>query len=347
MCVAMCTCMRGEVILNIALPIPPHTFQAEFGFATWQSFSDRLVGFVAHKHYWDPIRLQWSYTSDWSNDYSMVLTGALFYHRQVFSNHCCQQYKNKLLLQRLVLYRIDVIPHRSTLSPTHPPTHPFTTSFTYQHHWPFAHPHTFRYYGYMLTTSLPPQVQSLLGQNPNCLDIVFNFMVAHITHQPPVKVTQKRALSRSQVDSTFMQQKQNQNQIACFNMATNAYGYVPLVYSSVRMDPILFKDNVSMFRKEYRKLEVLYTQPGQPNMLLFQCGPCQPAYRSVSVEHQGEIGEVHKVSWMPCLHITSRQQEPWTLCIIMYVLFCCGVLCGCKRANRYFNYFQTATTRHQ
>lgn len=111
----------------------------------------------------------------------------------------------------------------------------------------------------MLANSLPPQVRSLVDQNPNCLDIVFNFMVAHITHQPPVKVTQKRALTRSRIDSTLMQQKQNQDQIACFNMATNAYGYVPLLYSSVRMDPILFKDNVSMFRKEYRKLEVLYT----------------------------------------------------------------------------------------
>ena len=61
--------------------------QAEFGFATWQSFSNRLVGFVAHKHYWDPVRLQWSYSSDWSNEYSIVLTGALFYHRQVTTKH--------------------------------------------------------------------------------------------------------------------------------------------------------------------------------------------------------------------------------------------------------------------
>ena len=110
----------------------------------------------------------------------------------------------------------------------------------------------------MLTTSLPSQVQSLMIQNPGCLDVVFNFMVAHVTRQPPIKVTQKRALSRTRVDSTSLQQKLNQDRIACFNMVTNAYGYVPLVYSSVRMDPILFKDNVSMFRKEYRKLEVLY-----------------------------------------------------------------------------------------
>ena len=111
----------------------------------------------------------------------------------------------------------------------------------------------------MFTSSLPPQLQSLADQNQNCVDIVFNFMVSHITHQAPVKVTQKRVLSQaSRLDSPAAQQKQNQDRIACFNMVTNAYGYVPLVYSSVRMDPVLFKDNVSMFRKEYRKLEVLY-----------------------------------------------------------------------------------------
>ena len=103
-------------------------------------------------------------------------------------------------------------------------------------------------------------MQSLANQSPSCVDIVFNFMVAQVTHQPPVKVTQKWTLSQAaRLDSTAVQQKQNQDKIACFNMATNAYGYVPLVYSSVRMDPVLFKDNVSMFRKEYRKLEVLYT----------------------------------------------------------------------------------------
>ena len=74
----------------MSITAPPSPFlcsQAEFGFVTWQSFSNRLVGFAAHKHYWDPVRLQWSYSSDWSNEYSIVLTGALFYHRQVTAQH--------------------------------------------------------------------------------------------------------------------------------------------------------------------------------------------------------------------------------------------------------------------
>ena len=58
-----------------------HANKAEFGFATWLSFPDRLVGFVAHKHYWDPVHMQWSYTTRWTNEFSLVLSGAMFCHR--------------------------------------------------------------------------------------------------------------------------------------------------------------------------------------------------------------------------------------------------------------------------
>ena len=72
-----------------------------------------------------------------------------------------------------------------------------------------------------------------------------------------IKVTQKKELSTYSQESTAILQKRNSDRVACFNMIVNVYGYVPLVYSSVRMDPVLFKDNVSMLRKEYKRLEVL------------------------------------------------------------------------------------------
>lgn len=50
-------------------------------------------------------------------------------------------------------------------------------------------------------------------------------------------------------------QRLTSERVSCLNMLVNAYGFVPLVSSSIRMDPVLFKDNVSMLRKEYRKLE--------------------------------------------------------------------------------------------
>lgn len=169
--------------------------EVEFGFAVWCSFPERLVGFVAHRHSWNPVKLNWSYTSSQSsNEYSVVLSSALFYHR---------------------------------------------------------------YYGYLLRETLPPSALALADQSTTCLDLALNFLVAKVTRKAPMKVTQKKELSKSQLESTSALQSLNADRVACFNMITNAFGYVPLVFSSVRADPVLFKDNVSMLRKEYRKLEVL------------------------------------------------------------------------------------------
>lgn len=57
--------------------------EIEFGFTVWQSFPSRLVGFVAHTHSWDKIRLQWAYSSHPHNHISMVTSEAIFYHKLV------------------------------------------------------------------------------------------------------------------------------------------------------------------------------------------------------------------------------------------------------------------------
>ena len=43
-------------------------------------FSDRIVGYVARTHYWDSSRRSWEFSSRLTNDYSMVLLDAAFYH---------------------------------------------------------------------------------------------------------------------------------------------------------------------------------------------------------------------------------------------------------------------------
>jgi glucuronyl/N-acetylglucosaminyl transferase EXT1 len=53
----------------------------DFAFTVWQSFPERLVGYPARSHFWDSNKERWGYTSKWTNDYSMVLTGAAIYHR--------------------------------------------------------------------------------------------------------------------------------------------------------------------------------------------------------------------------------------------------------------------------
>ena len=74
-------------------------------------------------------RQRWVYTSQWSNEYSMVLTGAAFYHK---------------------------------------------------------------YYNYLYTEWLSPLLLKTVDQAKNCEDILMNFLVAHVTQKPPIKVTQRK-----------------------------------------------------------------------------------------------------------------------------------------------------------
>ncbi|XP_077999813.1 exostosin-2-like [Glandiceps talaboti] len=55
--------------------------ELEFGFEVWREFPDRLVGYPGRLHLWDDETGKWKYESEWTNDISMVLTGASFYHK--------------------------------------------------------------------------------------------------------------------------------------------------------------------------------------------------------------------------------------------------------------------------
>lgn len=50
----------------------------------WREFPDRLVGYPGRLHLWDHEMGKWKYESEWTNEVSMVLTGAAFYHKVTF-----------------------------------------------------------------------------------------------------------------------------------------------------------------------------------------------------------------------------------------------------------------------
>ena len=100
-----------------------------------------------------------------------------------------------------------------------------------------------------MASFLPPKVQNLADQSQECLDIVFNFVVAQLSLLPPLKLPQRN--SSTQADTAT-----RSGGVACLNMAVNAFGEMPLQHSHVRLDPVLYKDNVSMLRKQYRKMEI-------------------------------------------------------------------------------------------
>uniref|UniRef100_A0A4W5NQS3 Exostosin glycosyltransferase 1 n=1 Tax=Hucho hucho TaxID=62062 RepID=A0A4W5NQS3_9TELE len=175
------------------------TNEVDFAFIVWHSFPDRIVGYPARSHYWDSSKSRWGYTSKWTNQYSMVLTGAAFYHR---------------------------------------------------------------YYHYLYTHYLPASLLTMVDQMANCEDILMNFLVSAVTKLPPIKVTQKK-----QYKETMMQQGSKTSRWAdpdhfaqrqtCMNSFSSWFGFMPLLHSQMRLDPVLFKDQVSILRKKYRDIERL------------------------------------------------------------------------------------------
>ncbi|XP_041052857.1 exostosin-2 isoform X1 [Carcharodon carcharias] len=55
--------------------------ELQFGYEVWREFPDRLVGYPGRLHLWDHETRKWKYESEWTNEVSMVLTGAAFYHK--------------------------------------------------------------------------------------------------------------------------------------------------------------------------------------------------------------------------------------------------------------------------
>ncbi|XP_061391803.1 exostosin-2 [Musca vetustissima] len=55
--------------------------EVEFGYEVWREFPDRIVGFPSRLHVWENMTSHWRYESEWTNQISMVLTGAAFHHK--------------------------------------------------------------------------------------------------------------------------------------------------------------------------------------------------------------------------------------------------------------------------
>ncbi|XP_006879386.1 PREDICTED: exostosin-1 [Elephantulus edwardii] len=188
-----------DAVLSLDEDTVLSTTEVDFAFTVWQSFPERIVGYPARSHFWDNSKERWGYTSKWTNDYSMVLTGAAVYHK---------------------------------------------------------------YYHYLYTHYLPASLKNMVDQLANCEDILMNFLVSAVTKLPPIKVTQKKQYKETMMGQTSRASRwadpdhfaQRQS---CMNTFASWFGYMPLIHSQMRLDPVLFKDQVSILRKKYRDIERL------------------------------------------------------------------------------------------
>uniref|UniRef100_S4RG15 N-acetylglucosaminyl-proteoglycan 4-beta-glucuronosyltransferase n=1 Tax=Petromyzon marinus TaxID=7757 RepID=S4RG15_PETMA len=188
-----------DAVLSLDEDTVLSTDEVDFAFVVWQSFPERIVGYPARSHLWDSSKSRWGYTSKWTNHYSMVLTGAAFYHR---------------------------------------------------------------YYNYLYTHALPASLREMVDSLSNCEDILMNFLVSDVIKMPPIKVTQKKQYKEAMMqqgsklsrwaDPDHFAQRQS-----CMNAFATWFGTMPLQHTQSRMDPLLFKDQVSILRKKYRDVERL------------------------------------------------------------------------------------------
>lgn len=99
-----------------------------------------------------------------------------------------------------------------------------------------------RYYSYIYTYKMPQTIRSIVDKLMNCEDIAMNFLVAHLTRKPPIKVTSRWTFhcpgcpsSLSEDDSHFRERHE------CLNTFASIYGYMPLMTTQHRSDSVLFK----------------------------------------------------------------------------------------------------------
>ncbi|NXT07391.1 EXT1A protein, partial [Prunella fulvescens] len=210
--------IQTDAVLSLDEDTTLSTSEVDFAFSVWRSFPERIVGFSTQSHFWDPEQRRWGYTSKWTNELSMVLTAAAFYHR---------------------------------------------------------------YYHSLFTEYLPAGLRELVDGLAACEDILMNVLVAAVTKLPPIKVTQRKQHKEgvaqcgegaagtppggqrspsaphsapARAEGTEGSRRFSQRQ-DCLEQLADWFGHMPLVSSRLRLDPVLFKDQVSVLRKKYPSLE--------------------------------------------------------------------------------------------
>ena len=78
-----------------------------------------------------------------------------------------------------------------------------------------------------------------------------------MTHLPPIKVTQRKNYQDLMVNKEVDLALQYNQNVQCMNKFAKSFGYMPLIRSQLRLDPVLYKDPVSNLRKKYRQIETI------------------------------------------------------------------------------------------
>ncbi|CAH8459488.1 unnamed protein product [Schistosoma rodhaini] len=183
--------IETDAILSIDDDIQLRHDEIVFGFRVWREHRDQLVGFPARAHFWNGSDSSWFYNSDYMCEFSMILTGAAFFHK---------------------------------------------------------------YYTFAYTWEMSPDIRNMVNNYFNCEDIAMNFLLAHITRKPPIKVTLHWSFDCVYCGSTLHDRSDHYAaRSRCINWLTSHYGYNPLMYSQYRADSVLFKTRIPLGKQKCYK----------------------------------------------------------------------------------------------
>lgn len=102
-----------------------------------------------------------------------------------------------------------------------------------------------KYYSYVYTYIMSPDIRNIVDDFVNCEDLAMNFLIAHITRKPPVKVTSRWTFRCPGCPSTLSEDDSHfQERHKCMNLFSQVYGYMPLLYTQYRADSVLFKTRI-------------------------------------------------------------------------------------------------------
>ncbi|CAE1326371.1 EXTL3 [Acanthosepion pharaonis] len=76
--------IRTQAIFTVDDDITLENGDILFAFRVWRENRDRIVGFPARYHEWNPKKKKWFYSSGYKMGQSLILTGATFLHKHYF-----------------------------------------------------------------------------------------------------------------------------------------------------------------------------------------------------------------------------------------------------------------------
>ncbi|XP_037081023.1 exostosin-3-like [Pollicipes pollicipes] len=99
-----------------------------------------------------------------------------------------------------------------------------------------------KYYAHMYSEWMPQVIRDKVDEYMNCEDIAMNFLISHLTRQPPVKVTSRWTFRCPGCPMTLSEDEEHfTERHKCINFFSRVYGHMPLLNTQFRVDSVLFK----------------------------------------------------------------------------------------------------------